>query len=941
MGEPGERWQWNLRELQDAFRSAISIVLKRQVVWLFIDAVDESGKTHAIELVRHLRKLLASISPENFQFLICITCRHYPVLDLGSAYEIALEGENEKDISAYVQDRLSLVDEKSASRIADVITNRADGIFMWASLQIDRALELERNGASLAKTEAEILSTPRGLFGVYEELVQNMKERSKSLKMIQWICFAMRPLSLDELRWVLAVDADRTSPIKSLKKAQESDEYITSSERMELRLKSLSCGLVEAVLSLDRRVAQFIHQSVRDFFVETGISALDDSLSTCGNNSNCAIGKSHHQISRTCIRYVQMNEVIQSPAHGDALEARFPLLYYAAKFWMKHAKQAEQNGIAQNDLLLYFGWPSPKLLRAWRRICCQISYDLFDRPPAWTSMLHMLSDHRLITPLEVLLSPANKKDVKVNERDAVGYTSLLQAARDGYWDVVELLLSAHDIDINARDSGGRTALLCAVSRGHMAIVRLLLERDGIDINAQDDYGQTALIHPVYPENVAIVRLLLERDGIDINAQDDFGQTALASAVSLLKMAVVRLILEMDDININARDNHGQTALFRAVSGGDVDILRLLLDKDDIDINARDSQGQTALLYAVSLGHMAAVRLLLESDDININARDSQGQTALLGAVFRGHGAIVGLLLDMDDIDVNVLDAEGLTPLLCATQQEHVAIAGLLLNKHHVDVNVRDTEGLTPLLYATRNNYQSISELLLASKRADADAQNDSGRTPLSYAAQNGHVTAIKIYATDHKEVIDLKDVNGKTPLWYAARAGQLEAASILIQNGADVAAASDSGEGTPLHMAASSGWTDVIELLIKNQADVGAAAGNGITPLHAASSLGRADAIKLLIENGAQIEAEDIVGHRPLHMAICSGDMESVKLLLGEGADPHAAARTGEKPWQLALERAGMGMQSVRLARQFEAENWLWLDGLLYSALENSSDGYL
>ncbi|KAJ4147118.1 hypothetical protein LMH87_001665 [Akanthomyces muscarius] len=533
MGEPGECWQWNLRELQDAFRSAISIVLKRQVVWLFIDAVDESGKTHAIELVRHLRQLLASISPENLQFLICITCRHYPVLDLGSAYEIALEGENEKDISAYVQDRLSLVDEKSASRIADVITNRADGIFMWASLQIDRALELELNGASLAKIEAEVLSTPRGLFGVYEELVQNMKERSKSLKMIQWICFAMRPLSLDELRWVLAVDADRTSPIKSLKKAQESDEYITSSERMELRLKSLSCGLVEAVLSLDRRVAQFIHQSVRDFFVET----------------------------------------------------------------------------------------------------------------------------------EVLLSPANKKDVKVNERDAKGYTSLLQAAWDGYWDVVELLLSAHDIDINARDSRGQTALLRAVSRGHMAIVRLLLERDGIDINAQDDFGQTALFWAVSLSKMAVVRLILEMDDININARDNDGRTALFWAVSLSKMAVVRLILEMDDININARDNDGRTALFWAVSGGDVDILRLLLDKDDIDINARDSQGQTALLCAVSRGHMAVVRLLLESDDI----------------------------------DINVLDAEGLTPLLCATQQEHVAIARLLLNKHHVDVNVRDTEGLTPLL----------------------------------------------------------------------------------------------------------------------------------------------------------------------------------------------------------------------------------------------------
>jgi len=46
---------------------------------------------------------------------------------------------------------------------------------------------------------------------------------------------------------------------------------------MERRLKTLSRGLAEAVPSSNTRVVQFIHQSVKDFFVEKGLSFLDSS----------------------------------------------------------------------------------------------------------------------------------------------------------------------------------------------------------------------------------------------------------------------------------------------------------------------------------------------------------------------------------------------------------------------------------------------------------------------------------------------------------------------------------------------------------------------------------------------------------------------------------------------------------------------------------------
>ncbi len=217
MGEPGECWQWNLRELQEAFRSATSKILERRNVWLFVDALDECGKPHASELVRHLRQLLASIPPKSFQFLICLTCQHYPILDLGSAYEIALEGENAADISAYVRARLPRMDEEAASRIADLITAKANGIFLWASVVVDRAIELNFEGASEAKIEENICLIPQELYAMYRGLIQEIEDRPNSRKLIPSICFATQPLSLDELRWVLAIDDDHASSVKTLK----------------------------------------------------------------------------------------------------------------------------------------------------------------------------------------------------------------------------------------------------------------------------------------------------------------------------------------------------------------------------------------------------------------------------------------------------------------------------------------------------------------------------------------------------------------------------------------------------------------------------------------------------------------------------------------------------------------------------------------------------
>ncbi|KAJ4176323.1 hypothetical protein NW755_014475 [Fusarium falciforme] len=143
---------------------------------------------------------------------------------------------------------------------------------MWARLALKRVLLLVHDGEPTAEITAEIERIPQELNGLYIELTKAAKHRSTTLKLMQWICFSMRPLTTDELQWALAVDPDCARRL--LDECRASDDFIANN-KIDRRIKTLSCGLAEIIPSTDARTVQFIHQSVKDFFVEWGLRALD------------------------------------------------------------------------------------------------------------------------------------------------------------------------------------------------------------------------------------------------------------------------------------------------------------------------------------------------------------------------------------------------------------------------------------------------------------------------------------------------------------------------------------------------------------------------------------------------------------------------------------------------------------------------------------------
>ncbi|KND92361.1 Vegetative incompatibility protein HET-E-1 [Tolypocladium ophioglossoides CBS 100239] len=294
--EAREKWSWHLQPLQVFLESSIPKVLKTRPVILFIDALDECGEKLARELIEYLEKLRSCLGPTDSQFGIFFSCRHYPILELESGQPISLDTENSADITTYVQRRFSTFDLDD--RIERLICARAKGVFMWARLVLDRVLELERDAEPPSVILAEIIRIPKELDELYEELIKAAKNRSDSLRMMQWICFALRPLTTDELQWAMAVR--HACAHKSLDECRHSNDFIPG-KKIDKRVKVLSCGLAEIVPSTNAHVVQFIHQSVKDYFVQRGLSLLHQTGAL-----DLAGPAAHYRLSRSCIHYCRM-----------------------------------------------------------------------------------------------------------------------------------------------------------------------------------------------------------------------------------------------------------------------------------------------------------------------------------------------------------------------------------------------------------------------------------------------------------------------------------------------------------------------------------------------------------------------------------------------------------------------------------------------------------
>ena len=138
-----------------------------------------------------------------------------------------------------------------------------------------------------------------------------------------------------------------------LQQCQHVEDLAPDNDTMKTRVTALSRSLVKVVPSITTPTVQFIHQSVQDFVVEKGLAVLTDTPRSADPKADPidAVGIGYYQLFRIFIHYLAMDEVGRlTISDDDALRSEFPLVHYATKSWMLHAKKTRGERLLSNDL---------------------------------------------------------------------------------------------------------------------------------------------------------------------------------------------------------------------------------------------------------------------------------------------------------------------------------------------------------------------------------------------------------------------------------------------------------------------------------------------------------------------------------------------------------------------------------------------------------------
>ncbi|KAL1632717.1 hypothetical protein SLS56_003414 [Neofusicoccum ribis] len=203
-------------------------------------------KEAATALLAYLKRLMNDIEKRSGQVKICFSSRHYPILGLDTLPIICVDERNDRDIRHVIKEKLMEVEPKEKSQqIEKEIILKAQGGFQWAVLVAAIAIEESVNGLKTEGIKEKIKNTPGALDELYIGILRGVPEAGKqqTIKLFQWILFAERPLSAQELREALATNEGMTCT--TICELRKHEDWATSSEEFERRVKYLSRGLVE------------------------------------------------------------------------------------------------------------------------------------------------------------------------------------------------------------------------------------------------------------------------------------------------------------------------------------------------------------------------------------------------------------------------------------------------------------------------------------------------------------------------------------------------------------------------------------------------------------------------------------------------------------------------------------------------------------------------
>jgi hypothetical protein len=421
---------------------------------------------------------------------------------------------------------------------------------------------------------------PESLDETYERVLKEIKKPNRDLArhLLQCLVVAIRPLRVEELAEVLAVDFDNADGIPKLNpKWRWEDE--------EQAVLASCSSLIATVGSGKSRVVQFTHFSVREFLTSTRLATSSGDVS----RYHIALEPAHTILAQACMS-VLLRSDDREELSGNGVGNNSPLARYAAEHWVAHAQFEHVSSYLRTLMESLFDLDKP-YFAAWLKL-----YDIDTRSPSGSTFY--------------VFTPYNKR----------GASPLYYAALCGFQDLVEKLIVKYPQHVNASAGCYVRPLVAALAGMHFRTAELL-RHSGADPNVRGYVENTPLHSAAFYGDVEMVQEVLDLEA-DVNVRNKYGQTPLdysaltSSAFRNVRTSPIllgnaaRLLLNRGaDINTTRTDD-SWTPLHTAVDSECIEVVRVLLEHG-ANLDAEDKQGRTPFTLAKENGYNEIMKLLSE------------------------------------------------------------------------------------------------------------------------------------------------------------------------------------------------------------------------------------------------------------------------------------------------------------------------------------------